>query len=134
MIVALQALLILAVGYFVLAPLVRLRGHRIPREAAIVNQRRSIAERKTRHYTQLVELDFDRDTGKISTEDHARMREETMQDVLAVLAEEDRLGLAAAPTAGTSSTAAVAADPALDRAERMIETMKRRRAAEAPGA
>ena len=38
----------------------------------------------------LIELDFDRDSGKISPEDHARMREEIMTDVLAVLAEEDK--------------------------------------------
>ena len=132
MIVALQALLILVVGFFVLAPLVRFRGHRILREAAIVNQQRSIAERKTRHYTQLVELDFDLASGKISAEDHARMREETMQEVLSVLTEEDRLGLAPSAAAGAR---APAAGPSLDSAERLIDEMKRRRASmEAPSA
>ena len=97
MIVALQILLLLLVGTFVLAPLVQLRGQRIPREAAIVNRRRSIDERKTRLYRQMVDLDFDRDSGKISPDDHTRMREETMSDVLRVLAEEERLGLAPPP-------------------------------------
>jgi hypothetical protein len=129
MILALQVLLIAAVGTFVLTPLIRFRGLRLAREAASVNQQRSIAERKTRHYMQLVELDFDRDSGKLSVEDHGRMREETMKEVLQVLAEEERLGLAPA-SAGAVRTAAAAAAAGTteDRIERMIEEMKRRRA------
>ncbi len=132
MVVALQVLLILVVGFVVFAPLVRLRGQRIPREAAIVNLQRSIAERKNRHYMQLMELDADLSSGKVSSEDHARMREETMQEVLLVLAEEDRLGLAPADAPGAPAAAAA---PSRDRAERMIEEMKQRRASlEAPPA
>ena len=44
MIVALQALLILLVGGFVLAPVIRQWGELIPREAAMVNRRRSCRE------------------------------------------------------------------------------------------
>lgn len=128
MIVALQALLILLVGGFVLAPVVRQWGVMIPREAAMVNRRRSIDERKTRLYRQVVDLDFDRDSGKISPEDHARMREETMSDVLRVLAEEERLGLAAPEAPSEPGRASVPAT-ADERVERMIEEMKRRRAA-----
>lgn len=133
MVVALQALLILVVGFFVFAPLVRLHGQRIVREAASANQQRSIAERKTRLYTQLIELDFDAQSGKISGEDHGRMREETMQEVLAVLAEEERLGLA--PDAPPGAAAGAAGPARDDRLERLIEEMKRRRASmEASGA
>jgi hypothetical protein len=132
MVVALQVLLIVLVGGFILAPLVQLRGQRIEREAAIVNRRRNIDERKNRLYRQMVDLDFDRDSGKISLEDHGRMREETMSDVLQVLAEEERLGLvpAAAPAApGAPAPAGVVGD----RVERMIEEMKRRRDASVEG-
>jgi hypothetical protein len=131
MIVALQVLLILLVGAFVMAPLVQRRGERIPREAEAVNRRRSIDERKTRLYRQLVDLDFDKDSGKISSEDHGRMREETMSDVLLVLAEEERLGLAPpAEPAGPGRAAAMTPD---ERVERMIEEMKRRRIASMEG-
>lgn len=131
MIVALQVLLILLVGGFVIAPLIRRWGERIPREADVVNRRRSIDERKTRLYRQLVDLDFDRDSGKISPEDHGRMREETMSDVLRVLAEEERLGLAP-PAAPGSGHAAAPATPD-ERVERMIEEMKKRRIASMEG-
>ncbi|MEK7347268.1 MAG: hypothetical protein AABZ94_00190 [Candidatus Eisenbacteria bacterium] len=127
MIVALQMVLILLVGGFVLAPVVRQWGQRIPREADVVNRRRSIDERKNRLYRQLVDLDFDKDSGKISPEDHARMREETMSDVLLVLAEEERLGLAS-PAAPESDGHAAPASPN-QRVERMIEEMKKRQAA-----
>jgi len=128
MTIALQSLLILLVGAFVLAPLIQLRGQRIAREAAVANQRRSIDERKTRLLRQLADLDFDRDSGKLSPEDHGRMREETMAEVLQVYAEEERLGLAPAPAAGAAGPAADDAAPAADRVERLIEEMKRRRA------
>lgn len=132
MIVALQILLLLLVSAFVLAPLIQQRGQRIPREAAVVNRRRSIDERKTRLYRQMVDLDFDRDSGKISPEDHARMREETMGDVLRVLAEEERLGLAAPPPPTASGAPGVPATPD-EQVERMIEDMKRRRIASMEG-
>jgi cytochrome c-type biogenesis protein CcmI len=128
MVIVLQVLLILVVGAFVLAPLVQLRGQRLVREEAVANQKRSIDERKTRLYRQLVELDFDRDSGKISSEDHARMREETMNEALQVLAEEERLGLATTPAAGVSGPGADRAASASDRVERLIEEMKQRRA------
>ena len=135
MIVALQVLLLLLVGAFVLLPLIQQRGQRIPREAPVVNRRRSIDERKTRLYRQMVDLDFDRDSGKISREDHARMREETMGDVLRVLAEEERLGLAPPPPPTASGAPGAPAAPVTDdeRVERMIEEMKRRRIASMEG-
>ena len=136
MIIALQVLLILLVGGFVLAPLIQLRGQRIEREGAIANRRRSVDERKTRLYRQLVDLDFDRDSGKISADDHRKMREETMAETLQVLAEEERLGFvpAAPGSAGSAVTLtdAEAAD-ASDRVERLIEEMKRRRLASVEG-
>ncbi len=92
-------------------------------EAAI----RSIAERKTRLYSGLVELDFDRDSGKISAEDYTRMRDETMAEVLGVLAEEERLGLAV-PAARRPTVI-----PGGDHAERMIEEYKRSRQKAAEG-
>ncbi len=128
MIVALQALLILLVGAFVLAPVIQRWGERIPPEALVVNRRRSIDERKTRLYRQLVDLDFDKDSGKISPDDHARMREETMSDVLLVLAEEERLGLAS-PEAATDQGSTSAPVNANERVERMIEEMKKQQAA-----
>ena len=132
MIVALQILLLLVVSAFVLAPLIQQRGQRIPREAPVVNRRRSIDERKTRLYRQLVDLDFDRDSGKISTDDHARMREETMGDVLRVLAEEERLGLAPPPPPTATGAPGAPATPD-EQVERMIEEMKRRRIASMEG-
>jgi cytochrome c-type biogenesis protein CcmI len=85
-----QVCLVLVVLLFVLWPLLRLRGERAWVEPVAEARRRSIAERKARLYGALLELDFDRDSGKISPEDHARMREEIMADVLVVLAEEER--------------------------------------------
>ena len=120
MILALQILLVVAVAAAILAPLFEMRGARSEVEPANEARRRGIAERKGRLYGGLLELDFDRDSGKISAEDHARMREETMVEVMAVLAEEERLGLAHGPHR-----------PAVieggDRVERMIEDYKRGR-------
>jgi len=118
MIVLAQICLVLAVALFVLSPLWFYRGQRMHGEAADASIRRSIAERKARLYSQLLDLDFDRDSGKISPEDHARMREETMTEVLAVLAEEERLGLT---RRGPSPTVIEGGD----RVERMIEDYKR---------
>ena len=97
-----------------------------------MNRRRSIDERKNRLYRQLVDLDFDRDSGKISLDDHTRMREETMGDVLRVLAEEERLGLAP-PAASTDGRPADAGATPDERVERMIEEMKKRRIASMEG-
>ena len=122
MILTLQILLVIAVAAVILAPLFELRGRRSEVEAAGEAARRGIAERKARLYGGLLELDFDRDSGKISAEDHARMREETMGEVLVVLAEEERLGL----TLGAHRPAVIEGG---DRVERMIEEYKRGRAA-----
>ena len=78
---------------------------------------RSIGERKARLYSSIVELDFDRDSGKISNEDHARMRTEAMNEVLAVLREEEGLGPAARPRPAVIQGG--------DSVERMIEEYKR---------
>ena len=88
----------------------------------------------TRLYRQMVDLDFDRDSGKISPDDHTRMREETMSDVLLVLAEEERLGLAPPPSdaLGAAALAGGSGSPN-ERVERMIEEMKKRRIASMEG-
>jgi len=114
-----QVCLVLVVLLFVLSPLFYLRGERMWVEPAIEARRRSIAERKARLYGALLELDFDRDSGKISAEDHARMREEIMTDVLTVLAEEDR------EVPKTDRRPVVVEGG--DRVERLIEEYKRSR-------
>lgn len=121
MILLAQICLALAVALFVLSPLYFYRGQRMLAEASDASARRSIAERKGRLYSQLLDLDFDKDSGKISPEDHARMREETMTEVLAVLADEERMG----PRRGVKPTLIEGGD----RVERMIEEYKRSRPA-----
>ena len=69
--------------------------------------------------TLLLELDFDRDSGKISVEDHARMREEVMGDVVKVIAEEER----EIPRLHRKPVVVEGGD----RVERMIEEFKRGR-------
>lgn len=136
----LQILLLLAVGAYVLLPIFQRRGERVPPEAASANRRRSVGERKHRLYRQLLELDFDKDSGKLSAEDHGRMREETMNEVLHVMAEEERLGFSVpesvpagappgSPGIGGGTGAATGGSAASDRVERMIEEMKKRQAA-----
>jgi len=120
MILTLQILLVVAVAAVVLAPLFEMRGKRSEVEPANEARRRGIAERKARLYGGLIELDFDRDSGKISAEDHDRMKEETMVEVLAVLAEEERQGL----SHGAHRPAVIEGG---DRVERMIEDYKRGR-------
>jgi hypothetical protein len=117
MILLAQVCLVLAVALFILAPLYLNRGQRMFLEPADASIRRTIAEKKARLYSQFLDLDFDRDSGKISTEDYARMREETMSEVLLVLAEEDRLG---GPRRGPAQVIEGG-----DRVERMIEEYKR---------
>ncbi|MGE5176609.1 MAG: hypothetical protein ACM3JJ_09580 [Hyphomicrobiales bacterium] len=117
-----QICLAAAVALFVLSPLLLYRGQRSEQEAPDADLRRSILERKTRLYSQLLELDFDRDAGKMSADDHVRMRDETMNEVLAVLAEEERLGVA--PGARRERPRVI---PGGDRVERMIEEFKRTR-------
>jgi hypothetical protein len=132
----LQALVLLAVGAYILLPLLQRRGERVPPEASSANRVRSIGERKHRLFRQLVELDFDKDSGKLSAEDHGRMREETMNEVLAVMAEEERLGLGPpkpVAAAGAEAPAAVSESAASDRVERMIEEMKKRQEASGAG-
>jgi hypothetical protein len=115
-----QICLALAVAVFVLSPLVLFRGQRTRSEGPNAEQRRSIHERKTRLYNQLLDLDFDRDSGKISAEDHARMRDETMNEALAVLAEEERLGFAPGARPGRPKVIQGG-----DRVEEMIDEFKR---------
>lgn len=122
MIVLAQICLAAAVALFILSPLYFYRGQRMTVEAADASLRRTIAERKGRLYSQLLDLDFDKDSGKISPEDHARMREETMTEVMAVLAEEERLGM---NRRGLKPTVIEGGD----RVERMIEEYKRSRPA-----
>jgi len=120
-----QICLVAAVALFVLSPLLYLRGKRAWAEPEHEGKLRSIAERKARLYGALIELDFDRDSGKISPDDHARMHEETMTEVLTILAEEERLGLAP-PRRPTVIQGG-------DQVERMIEEYKRRRSAKTEG-
>jgi hypothetical protein len=119
MILLLQLLLVLVVLGFVLAPLVRHRGERMWIEPEMDARRRSLAERKSRLYGALLELDFDRDSGKISGEDHGRMREEVMADVVKVIADEER----EIPRALRRPVVVEGGD----RVERMIEEFKRAR-------
>jgi len=87
-----QILLIAGVVWFVVSPIVLRRGERAWSESRGEALRRSIGERKARLYSEIVELDFDRDSGKISKEDHERMRNEAMNEVMEVLREEEALG------------------------------------------
>jgi hypothetical protein len=119
MILVLQILLVGVVLSFVLAPLLRYRGERMWVEPEMEARRRSITERKARLYGALLELDFDRDSGKISTGDHARMREEVMADVVQVIAEEER----EIPRPHRRPVVVEGGD----RVERMIEEFKRER-------
>ena len=91
MILAAQIALVALVAWFVLSPLVLRRGERAWVESRDEALLRSVQERKARLYTGIVELDFDRDSGKISHDDHERMRAEAMKEVLAVLGEEEAL-------------------------------------------
>jgi hypothetical protein len=119
MIVVIQIFLVVAVLAFVLAPLLRHRGERMWTEPEMEARRRSIVERKGRLYGALLELDFDRDSGKISPEDHARMREEVMMEVVKVISEEER----EIPRAYRRPVVLEGGD----RVERMIEEFKRAR-------
>jgi hypothetical protein len=125
MILAGQIALIILVALFVLSPLVLRRGERAWVESHDEALLRAIQERKARLYTGIVELDFDRDSGKISPEDHARMRADAMKEVLAVLKEEESLdrGGMRRPTVIQGG----------DAAERMIEEYKRGRIRDAGG-
>ncbi len=129
MILLAQILLVLLVLGAVLYPLYAHRGERAWIESRRESKVRSIAERKERLYGTIVDLDFDKDAGKISAEDHARMRDEAMRDVLAVLQEEEIL-LHGAPAAGAAAQAAgvaASAGPTGDDVERMIQDYKKRK-------
>jgi hypothetical protein len=117
-VLALQILLIGGVTWFVISPIILRRGERAWSESTDEARLRSIGERKARLYSSIVELDFDRDSGKISSEDHARMRTEAMNEVLAVLREEEGLGV----PAGRPRPAVIQGG---DSVERMIEEYKR---------
>lgn len=114
-----QLLLTLGVLAFILTPLILNRGERSWAEPEVEAMRRSIAERKARLYGQLLDLDFDRDSGKISTEDHGRIKEEIMAEVVQVLAEEEK-------TVPQGQRRPVVVEGG-DRVERMIEDYKRSR-------
>ena len=118
-ILAMQIALIGGVAWFVISPIVLRRGERAWSETTDEARSRSIGERKARLYSSIVELDFDRDSGKISAEDHARMRTEAMNEVLAVLREEERLG---SPAGARPRPAVIQGG---DSVERMIEEYKR---------
>ena len=119
MIVLIQILLVVLVLGFVLAPLLRHRGERMWMEPEMEARRRALTERKARLYGALLDLDFDRDSGKMSGEDHARMREEVMAEVVNVIAEEER----EIPRAHRRPVVVEGGD----RVERMIEEFKRAR-------
>ena len=123
MIIAAQLLLTLGVLLFVLTPLILHRGERSWTEPQLEARRRSIAERKARLYSSLLDLDFDRDSGKISTQDHTRLREEIMAEVLQVLAEEEKL-----VPVGQRRPVVVQGG---DSVERMIEEYKKSRRSQA---
>ena len=123
MILAAQIALIAFVAFFVLWPLVLYRGERMWVESRGEALRRTVKERKERLYSGILELDFDRDSGKISAEDHARMRADLMKDALDVLKEEERLSPGGRPK--------LAATPGGDQVERMIQQYKQARRAEA---
>jgi hypothetical protein len=121
LILALQVALIGGVAWFVLSPIVLRRGERAWSESSEEARLRSIGERKARLYSTIVELDFDRDSGKISNEDHARMRGEAMSEVLAVLREEEALGGPRTPASRPRPSVIQGGDSV----ERMIEEYKR---------
>jgi hypothetical protein len=123
MILAAQIALIAFVAFFVFSPLVIHRGEKMWVETREEEKRRSLKERKERLYSGVVELDFDRDSGKISIEDHARMRGELMKDVLTVLQEEDSLERGGRPRPTVVEGG--------DQVERMIQEYKRTRRKEA---
>jgi len=116
-VLALQIALIGGVAWFVISPIVLRRGERAWSESSDEARLRSIGERKARLYSSIVELDFDRDSGKISSEDHARMRTEAMNEVLTVLREEEGLGVSVPPRPSVIQGG--------DSVERMIEEYKR---------
>ena len=116
-VLAAQILLIAVVAWFVVSPIILRRGERAWSESREEALRRSVGERKTRLYASIVELDFDRDSGKISAEDHGRMRTEAMNEVLAVLREEEALGPGNRPRPAVIEGG--------DSVERMIEEYKR---------
>jgi flagellar biosynthesis/type III secretory pathway M-ring protein FliF/YscJ len=118
-VLAAQVLLVAGVAWFVVSPIVLRRGERAWSESSEEAKRRAIGERKARLYSGIVELDFDRDSGKISSEDHGRMRTEAMNEVLQVLREEEALEKGRRPRPAVIEGG--------DSLERMIEDYKRAR-------
>lgn len=112
-----QILLVGIVAWFVISPIIRRRGERAWEETREEALLRSVGERKARLYSSIVELDFDRDSGKLSPEDHARMRAEAMNEVLGVLREEEALERSPRPRPSVIEGG--------DSVERMIEEYKR---------
>jgi cytochrome c-type biogenesis protein CcmI len=125
-----QILLVALVAGIVLYPLVAHRGQRAWAETRLEAKRRTIGERKERLYGTIVELDFDRDSGKLSAADHARLREEAMKEVLGALAEEqevDAVGGADQPAAAPGRAVVAGGATGLDSVERLIEEYKQKR-------
>ena len=116
-VLGLQIALIAAVAWFVVSPILLRRGERAWSETSEEARRRAIGERKARLYSSIVELDFDKDSGKISAEDHERMRTEAMNEVVGVLGEEEALGPGSGPRPAVIQGG--------DSVERMIEEYKR---------
>ena len=116
-VLGLQIALIAAVAWFVVSPILLRRGERAWSETSEEARRRAIGERKARLYSSIVELDFDKDSGKISAEDHERMRTEAMNEVVGVLGEEEALGVGSGPRPAVIQGG--------DSVERMIEEYKR---------
>ena len=128
MVLLAQVLLVALVAGLVLYPLYEHRGRRAWQESRDEAARRTLTERKERLYGTIVDLDFDRDSGKISPEDHARMREEAMRDVLALLAEEQALDARQGAVRPAAVPATVGGGDRADSLERLIEEYKQKRA------
>ncbi len=80
------ALLLAGCAYYVARPLFRLRN-----TAAASVGVRQLAERKEQLYASILELEFDRELGKLPESDFQRMRSELESQALTVIEQIDRL-------------------------------------------
>ncbi len=87
------------IAAYVFYPLVRASalGGRYPREAAESERLAELLARRDAIYQAIRDLDFDRETGKLSAEDHQLMRARLTAEGVAVLQELDRLLTLASP-------------------------------------
>ena len=84
------ALLLVGCGYYIGRPLLGQRGRSSSNASA-----RQLTERKEQLYASILELEFDRELGKLPEEDFQRMRGELETEALAVIHQLDQLnGLA----------------------------------------